>query len=110
MRSKANPTGADVAAFLGRQDDTVFVGQCDNVASLVRDLAESYTRGLGFSDDNTVPSDLFAAVLSRAARTAVNPLAYTTESVDTSSVVDRFSGDWSTGERRVLNRYRAKFK
>jgi hypothetical protein len=105
-----NPTGEDVAAFLGREGDEVFVGQCQRTSLQVRSMAESYTRGMGFSDDNTVPADLHACILSRAARVAVNPLSYSSESADTATSVDRYAGDWTRGELRILDAYRRRFK
>lgn len=106
--TKSNPTGADVAGFLGRGQDTVFVAQCANVASLVRSMAESYTRGRGFEEDDVVPNDVFAALLSRSARMAVNPLSYQSDVVDQTSASDRYAGDWNLGEQRILDRYRRK--
>lgn len=106
--ARSNPTGADVAGFLGRADDVTFVAQCTGVVSLVRAMAESHTRGRGFEEDKTVPNDIYAALLSRAARMAVNPLSYMTEQVDTTATSDRFADDWNRGERRILDRYRVK--
>jgi hypothetical protein len=108
MRQKANPTGADVAMFLGRQEDLSFVSQCNIVVEHIRAAAENYTRGVGFDDDNTVPSDIYAVLVSRSARTAVNPLAYQGDSADTTTVSDAFAGDWNRGERKILDAYRQK--
>lgn len=107
--TRPNPTGADVAAFLSRSVDEAFVSYCDTIVTLVRATAESYTRGRGFEEDAVVPADLYAALLTRSARMAVNPLAYQAESVDMSTSSDRFAGDWNRGEQRILNRYRRKF-
>jgi hypothetical protein len=104
----SNPTGLNVATFLGRQADTVFVAQCDSIVTYVRAQAASYTRDKGFESDTLVPDDIFAAILSRSARTAVNPLSTQTESVDGVTNTDRWAGDWNRGEQRLLNRYRVK--
>jgi hypothetical protein len=105
---RPNPTGAQVAAYLGRVNDPVFTEQCSGIVTDVRDLAESYTRGIGFTDDNTLPADICVAVVSRSARVAMNPLSYASESVDTAASQDRWAGDWSRGERRVLDVYRKR--
>jgi len=103
-----NPDGLDVATFLGRQGDTVFVTQCDSVVNLVMAMAASYTRDVGFEDPAQVPNDIYAAVLSKAARMANNPLSLATDSVDSTTMQDTFAADWNPGERRVLNRYRVR--
>lgn len=104
------PTGLAVATYLGRQSDTVFVAQCNAIVALTLSAAASYTRDVGFEDPVYVPDDIYAAVMSRAARTAVNPLGYQTDSVDTVTMQDRWAGDWNIGERRILNRYRERAK
>lgn len=107
--SKPNVTGANIASFLGRSDDAVFVDQCDMVASLVRSMGSGYTRGRGFEEDDVVPDDIWAALLSRGARMAVNPLSYQTENVDSTGSSDRAAGDWNRGEMRILKRYRVTY-
>lgn len=106
--SRENPTGADVAGYLGRGDDTAFIAQCNTVAVLVRAMAESHTRGRGFEEDDVVPNDIYAALLSRSARMALNPLSYQQETSETVSTSDRYAGDWNRGEKSILNRYRVK--
>lgn len=103
-----NPDGLDVATFLGRQGDTVFVTQCNNIVSLVMAMAASYTRDVGFEDALQVPNDIYAAVLSKAARWANNPLSLNVDSVDSTTMQDNFAADWNPGERRILNRYRVR--
>lgn len=103
-----NPIGLDVATFLGRQADTGFVAQCGVVVSLVYSAAASYTRDVGFDSATMVPDDIYAAIISRAARLANNPLSLNVDSVDSTTMQDNFAADWNMGERRILNRYRQK--
>jgi hypothetical protein len=110
MHQEPNPTGADVAFFLGRQDDLSFVTQCNVVVEYMRAAAENYTRGEGFSDDNTLPRDIRASIISRSARVAMNPLSYQGDSADTTTVSDQYAGDWNRGEKRILDAYRRKFQ
>ena len=70
----------------------VFVTQCATAATMARDLASGYCREIGFSDPTTVPSDLRACIVMRAARLAAIPLAYVSESTDGASQTDRFAG------------------
>ena len=103
-----NPEGLDVATFLGRQGDTVFVTQCNNIVNLVMAMAASYTRDVGFEDTDQVPNDIYSAIISKAARWANNPLSLNTDSVDSTTMQDNFAGTWNPGERMILNRYRVR--
>lgn len=103
-----NPDGLDVATFLGRQGDTVFVTQCNSIVAIVRTMAASYTRDIGFESLTQVPDDIYAAILSKAARWANNPLSLNTDSVDSTTMQDNYAADWNPGERRILNRYRMR--
>lgn len=105
---KLRPTGLDVATFLGRQGDTVFVAQCTNILTLVTPMAASYTRDVGFESATHVPDDIFAAIVSKAARWANNPLSLNTDSVDTTTMQDNYAAGWNPGERMILNRYRVR--
>jgi len=103
-----NPTGLDVATYLGRQSDTGFVAQCGNIVTLVYSAAASYTRDNGFDNPAMIPDDIYAAIISKAARLANNPLSLHVDSVDSTTMQDNFAADWNMGERRILNRYRQK--
>lgn len=103
-----NPTGLNVATYLGRQADTVFVAQCGIVVNLVYSAAASYTRDVGFESNIQIPDDIYAAILSKAARLANNPLSLATDSVDSTTMQDTYAHDWNPGERRILNRYRQR--
>lgn len=102
------PTGLAVATYLGRQSDTNFVAQCNVIVALTLSAAASFTRDQGFENSLSIPDDIYAAVMSRAARMAVNPLSYATDSVDSVTMQDSYAGDWNMGERRILRRYRIK--
>ena len=71
-------------------------------------MAASHTRDNGFSEDDVVPDDLHALIVSRTARMANNPLALGTQSGAGVGESDRFADDWNRGEMRLLNRYRRR--
>lgn len=67
------PTGSDVARVLGRERDDDFVTGLANVAAdLACQAASSYTRGVGFEDESSVPESLYHVILLRAVRFATN--------------------------------------
>lgn len=103
------PTGLTVATFLSRQADTTFVSQCEVIVEHVIEMCKSYTRGRGFELDNSIPGDLRYVITSRAARLVNNPLQVQSDTVDTSSVQDSFSGWFNYGERKILDRYRVRY-
>ena len=104
----SSPTGTDVASYLGRASDTVFMAQCATAATMVRELASGYCREIGFSDPAQVPSDLRSVIILRAARMAANPLGYVSETTDGASQTDRFAGGWTLDEQVLLNAYRRR--
>lgn len=106
---KKNPTGAEIAAFLGRTSDTVVIEQAEIMIPHVRAMAASYTRDIGFSEDDVVPDDLYSLLVARTARMTQNPLAYSSEaSPGGLAFSDRAGDDWNRGEKRILDRYRKK--
>ncbi|NKZ13656.1 hypothetical protein HGA11_22010 [Mycolicibacterium septicum DSM 44393] len=99
-------TATDLGAFLNR---TVDVAQANTVIQVVTSLAESYTRGVGFTDH--VPNDEIAAVvLGASARVISNAkgLEYQ-ETYGPQSIGFRTAfGSWTVAETFVLNRFRAR--
>lgn len=78
-----NPTGADVAAILGRADDASFVsGLAQLAADTAREASSAYTRGVGFEDDDQMPASLRHVVLMRAVRIVGNVQQLTGEQRD----------------------------
>ena len=104
----AYPTGLDVATLLGRRDDTIFVGQCSAALEIQIEFVKGFTRGHGFEDDQSLPSDLRAVTISSAARLASNPLALRGESAESYAMAAGFDGSFTRAEVAVLNRYRKR--
>lgn len=102
------PTGADVAAFLGRSGDSLFVIQADAAASAAYEFAKSYCRGRGFEDDENVPSDLRAVIVASAARLATNPNVLRAEQAESYASSSGPDGGWTAQELSVLHRYRRR--
>jgi hypothetical protein len=102
----ANVTAADVAAFLGRGDDTNLVALAGVHLPLVTELARNHTRGVGFDPD---PVDAINSVITSAtARLVNNPELLQSEQIgDYSARYTTFQG-WSIVERAVLDSYRRK--
>jgi hypothetical protein len=106
MASK--PVGLDVAEFLARQDDNTFVRHCDTVANVQFDLVKAYTRGHGFEDDGSVPSDLRTVIITSAARLVTNPTALRGESAESYAMASGVDGGFTDAEKAVLHKYRRR--
>lgn len=109
-----DPSGADVARFLGRADDEVLADMAQMHVAQVAALARAYTRGSGFvmAIENDVvsarPNDEIAAVIILAtARLVTNPAQVTSEEADGYRTSGSFQG-FTIAERAVLDRYRRK--
>jgi hypothetical protein len=102
----AAPTPDDLSAFAGQ---TLDAGQANAVISVITSLASAYTRGVGF-DDGEPNSDIRAVVLSASARLIADASQIKSgEQMGPFQVSYRDgSGNWSTAELYVLNRYRAR--
>lgn len=102
------PDGQDVAAFLGRGNDTAFAALAGEHAVIVTALVRGYTRGAGFDQDGKVAEDLAAVITTATARLAGNPELVRQYSVaDYSESRTVFQG-WTLAETFVLNRYRKR--
>jgi len=101
-------TGADVAAFLGRQDAAI-VALADAHLPIVSEFVNAYVRGHGVTtaeDGELVfPRPLRAVITSATARLVVNPAQLTQEVVDGYAATGRLDG-FTLAELAVLNRYR----
>jgi hypothetical protein len=104
----ANPTGADLASFLGRSGDSAYVNTaCAYAVGLARSMAKSHTRGAGFADDTQVPESLSWVIISRAARLAMNYNQLISETRDSVSLMYGSAGQgWTLAELVALNEYR----
>ena len=79
----ALPTGQDVAAFLGRTQDSGFIAQANAAAQASYEFARGYCRGRGFEDDEDLPTDLRMVVITAASRLATNPNMLRAEQAET---------------------------
>lgn len=104
----ALPTGADVAAFLGRTQDGGFILQANQAVLIQYEFAKAYCRGRGFEDDEDVPSGIRAVIVTSAARLATNPTMLRGEQAEAYTTSSGPDGEWSTTELRVLNSYRRR--
>ncbi len=104
------PTVADLTALLyGASGTAVDSTQGAEVISTVTQLANAYTRGVGFTDG--VPnSDIAAVILTAAARLLAHPRQLAVDETvgpDSASFRGGFTG-WTVLEGIVLDRYRVR--
>jgi hypothetical protein len=102
------PQPSDLTALLyGASGQTVDSTQGAEVLSTVTQLANAYTRGVGFTSG--VPNaDISAVILAAAARLYAHPRQLAVDETvgpDSASFRGGFTG-WSVLETVVLNRYR----
>lgn len=100
---------ADVVAFQRKTGDAAALADATQAIAVVTALAESYTRGEGFTD-GTPANDVAAAVYMAALRLLANKsqLEHSKDKGPFSvSFSEGFDG-WSTAELFVLNRYRKR--
>ncbi len=109
-----DPSGADVARFLGRADDEALAQLAGMHVAQIATMARAYTRGSGFlmTIENDVvtarPNDEIAAVVLLAtARLVTNPAQVNSEEADDYRTSGSFQG-WTLPERAVLDRYRRR--
>ncbi len=90
------PTGADVAAFLGRASDSEMVALAGEHVKLVCAFVSGYTRGIGFEDStdsaSDMESDLRAVIVTATARLVTNPAQTDREGADGWYAVGSFNG------------------
>jgi hypothetical protein len=101
---EASPLAAAVLAFLGQTGNTVLQPQVEEHVSVIREMAKSYTRGNGFTDDVPV-TPIGKVIVSAAARLVANP-EQMEATIGTVTMRSYFTG-WSLAERFVLNGYRS---
>lgn len=102
------PTGADLLAFVGEEDEGVTAMADTHVLHVTR-IARRYTRGVGFHDVLDIcTDDLAAVIVSAASRSMNNPTNATrVELGGYSEVLPQFQG-WTLAELDVLNYYRRR--
>jgi len=103
------PTGTDVAAYLGRTQDSGFIAQANSAVAASYEFAKAYCRGRGFEDDEDVPGDLRQAIVTAAARLATNPNMLRGESAESYASSSGHDGVWAPIELTVLSRYRRRY-
>ena len=103
-----NPTGADLASFLGCSGDSAYANTaCAYAVGMARGMAKSHTRGVGFEDDTQVPESLTWVIISRAGRLAMNYSQLISETRDSVSLMYGSAGQgWTLSELTALNEYR----
>ncbi|WP_375490702.1 hypothetical protein [uncultured Jatrophihabitans sp.] len=99
-----------MAALIGRDDDARFVaGVGDLAATAARSAASSYTRGVGFEDEDQIPVSLVHVITNRAIRIAGNAQQLLSETRDGVTMnYGLASQGWTLDERRALDEYRRK--
>jgi hypothetical protein len=100
------PTGQTVADFLGQGDDTALVALAGQHVGIVAAMAQSYTRGGGFTAGEPY-DDVAAVIITATARLVDNPEQKIDKTVGPTSSRGGFYG-WSLAETFVLNRYRRR--
>lgn len=101
-----NPTGADVAAFLGQGDNQGLVALAQGHVDVLTAMARAYTRDNGFDEFGEPNEELVAVITTAAARLVSNPSQLASEA-GPFSIRGGFTG-WSLAELVVLNRYRRR--
>lgn len=101
------PTPADVAAFLGRPDDTTVVGLAGEHLPVVTQMVKAYTRDRGFTDD-TPGDDLAAVIVSATARLVGNPEHNVSVELGQFSIRPGVFNGWTLPELAILHRYRKR--
>jgi hypothetical protein len=102
------PSGVDVATFLNRRDDEVFIQQCNAALEVQLEFVAAFTRGHGFEDDQSMPGSLRAVLISSAARLAANPLMLRAENSESYAMSSGSDGTFSSLEIAVLNGFRRR--
>ncbi|MBI3217596.1 MAG: hypothetical protein HYZ38_27610 [Mycobacterium sp.] len=99
-------TATQLGAYLNRTLNTT---QADAVITMVTSLAESYTRGVGFTDH--IPnSEIAAVVLGASARVISNArgLEFSEQYGPQSVAFHAAFGSWTVAEVFCLNRFRRR--
>ena len=103
------PEAADVAAFLGRGDDSTVVALAGEHLPVVTEMVRAYVRGRGFDQTTGDPGDDLAAVIvSSCARLVSNPEHATYQQLGTFSIRQGIFNGWTLPELAILHRYRKR--
>ncbi|MFW0784864.1 hypothetical protein AAFP35_10100 [Gordonia sp. CPCC 206044] len=100
-------SAGDVAALLGRGDDTDLVAVAGQALPIVTAQVRGYTRGRGFSGDQPA-ADLDTVILTSTARLAANPENLRSEKIGDYEVQRQVVDGWTLPELAILNRYRRR--
>lgn len=102
-----NPTGSDVAQYLGRLDLAFANGPAASAVSMARQMAKSYCRERGFDIDTQIPESLWWVIISRAARLVLNNNQLISQTTDGSTQLYGSAGQgWTLAELTALNDFR----
>lgn len=103
----ATPTAQDVAAFLGRGDDTQLVALAGSHLPIVTSMVRRFTRGKGFTG-GTPDEDLAAVIVSSTARLASNPAGTEYQASGPFQIRPGVFNGWTLPELAILHSYRAR--
>lgn len=103
-----SPSPQDVAAFLGRGDDSTVVALAAEHLPVVTAMVKAYTRGNGFDDTGAAADDLAAVIVSSTARLVMNPSHTVEENAGPFSVRPGVFNGWTLPELAILHTYRRR--
>ena len=101
------PTAHEVAAFLGRGDDTTVIAAAQVQLPVVTAMVRRYVRGRGFTNGEP-DDDLAAVILSSTARLVVNPTHTEYQAAGTFQIREGTFKGWTLPELAILHSYRAR--
>lgn len=102
------PDGADIASFLGRQNDPRFVDLCSQHVYITAQFVRGYVRGQGFTLNGTeCEEDLASVITTAASRLVINPGQVEREGADGWYAVGAFNG-FTLPELAILHSYRRR--
>ena len=105
----AEPTVADVTAFLGRTQDAATIALAEAHLPVVRAMVRAYTRGRGFDPTTDEPAeDLALVIVSGCARLVVNPEHTVEQQLGAFSIRQAVFNGWTLPELAVLHQYRKR--
>ncbi|HEY0888678.1 MAG TPA: hypothetical protein VGE38_03585 [Nocardioides sp.] len=102
------PAASDVAAFLGRGDDSTVVALAGEHLPVVVEMVRAYVRGRGFDELGEPGDDLAAVIVSSCARLVSNPEHATYQQLGTFSIRQGIFNGWTLPELAILHRYRKR--
>jgi len=103
----AAPTSEQVAAYLGKGDDSGLVALAGQHLPIVTAFVRAYVRGNGFTD-NEPNADLEAVIVSATARLTANPEQVTRRQLDDYAENPATLHGFTLPELAILHLYRRR--